>query len=329
MGQVRRRQFLTAAAALLAAPQVRAQVAGRSYTIGLLTLSSRAAVETRLAEFKDALRERGFAEGRNVRFEHRFGDYDFRKLERLAGELVRLKVDVIFAPGTWAVHGARAETSTIPIVFATVNDPVEVKFVESLARPGRNVTGVSIASVELTGKRLEILKDAFPNAKRVGVLYNDDLFRACRVEMKEIDDSGRKVGLEARRVSYAERSDIVKAFDELRRMKSDAVLIPATTSYTEFSSDVVLLSATAKLPTMYEHEAAVEAGGLMSYGPDYGWAYRRAAYYVARILNGSKPSDLPVERPDRYHLVVNLKTARALGITIPPAILQRADRVIE
>jgi putative ABC transport system substrate-binding protein len=282
--------------ALLAAPRARAQVAGRIYTIGVLHLGSRAALETRLADFRDALRERGFAEGRNVRFEYRYGDYDFRKLERLAGELARLKVDVIFAAGTWAVHGAKAETSTIPIVFTNVNDPVVVGFVESLARPGRNITGVSTTSLELTGKRLELLKDTFPAARRVGVLYNDELSRACRVELKDIDQSGQRVGLETRRVSYVERSDIVKAFDELRRTNADAVLIPATTSYTEYSSDVVLLSGSAKLPTMYEHSAAVEAGGLMSYGPDYAWAFRRAAYYVARILNGAKPSELPVER---------------------------------
>ena len=275
MNKVPRRQFLIAAAAFLLAPQVRAQATGRTYTIAVLNLSSRAAVEPYLSDFRDGLRENGFAEGQNVKFEYRFADYDFRKVERLAEELVRLNVDVIFAPGTWAVHGAKAATSKIPIVFATVNDPVVVKFVESLARPGRNITGVSIASLELTGKRLELLKETFPSAKRIGVLYNEDLFRACRTELKEVEQSAQKVGLEARRISYADRSDIVQAFDALRAARSEAVLIPSTSSYTEYSSDVVLLSASGKIPTMYEHERAVDAGGLMSYGPDYRWAHRR------------------------------------------------------
>jgi len=325
----RRRQFLMAALGSVVAPAVRAQTANRVYTVGVLSLSSRAGVERFLNDFREGLREEGFVEGRNVKFEYRYGDHDFRKVERLAGELVRLKVDVIFAPSTWAVHGAKAATSTIPIVFTNVNDPVVVKFVDSLARPGRNITGVSIASLELTGKRLQLLKDAFPSAKRIGVLYNEEMFRACRNEMNDIDRLGKQVGLEVERIAYVDRSDIVKAFEAAGAARVEAMLIPATTSYPEYSSDVVLLSANGRMPTIYEHREAVDGGGLMSYGPDFHWAYRRAAHYVARVLKGAKPAELPVERPTRYDLVVNLKTARTLGIKVPGTILVRADRVIE
>jgi ABC-type uncharacterized transport system substrate-binding protein len=325
----RRRQFLIAALASVGAPALRAQTANRSYTVGILSLSSRAGVERYLNDFREGLREEGFVEGRDVKFEYRYGDHDFRKVERLAAELVRLKVDVIFAPSTWAVHGAKAATSTIPIVFTNVNDPVVVKFVDSLAKPGRNITGVSIASVELTGKRLQLLKDAFPSAKRIGVLYNEEMFRACRTEMNDIDRLGKQLGLEVERIPYVDRSDIVKAFEAAGSSRVEAMLIPATTSYPEYSSDVVLLSASGKMPTIYEHREAVDGGGLMSYGPDFHWAHRRAAHYVARVLKGAKPAELPVERPTRYDLVVNLKAARALGIKIPGTILVRADRVVE
>lgn len=325
----RRRQFLMAALGSVVTPAVRAQTANRVYTVGVLSLSSRAGVERYLNDFREGLREEGFAEGRNVKFEYRYGDHDFRKVERLAGDLVRLKVDAIFAPSTWAVHGAKAATSTIPIVFTNVNDPVVVKFVDSLAKPGRNITGVSIASVELTGKRLQLLKDAFPSAKRIGILYNEEMFRACRTEMNDIDRFGKQLGLEVERIPYVDRSDIVKAFEAAGSSRVEAMLIPATTSYPEYSSDVVLLSASGRMPTIYEHREAVDHGGLMSYGPDFHWAYRRAAYYVARVLKGAKPAELPVERPTRYDLIVNLKTARTLGVKIPGTILVRADRVIE
>jgi putative ABC transport system substrate-binding protein len=329
MNRTRRRQILVAGLGGLIVPCARAQKPGRMYTVGILSLSGRAGVERYLQDFRDGLREEGFVEGRNIKFEPRYGDYDFRKVERLAGELVRLNVDLIFAPSTWAVHGAKAATSTIPIVFTNVNDPVVVKFVDSLAKPGHNITGVSIASVELTGKRLQLLKDAFPSAKRIGVLYNEEIFRACRTEMNDIDRFGRQLGLDVERIPYIDRSDIVKAFESASASRVEAILVPATTSYPEYSSDVVLLSASGKMPTIYEHGDAVDDGGLMSYGPDFHWAYRRAAYYVARVLKGAKPAELPVERPTRYDLVVNLKTARSLGIKIPGPILVRADRVIE
>jgi ABC-type uncharacterized transport system substrate-binding protein len=327
MNPVRRRQLLIAALGSFASKISLAQ--GRTYTVGVITLSSRAGVERYLADFREALRDEGFSEGRNIKFEYRYGDHDFRKVERLAGELVQLGVDVIFAPGPWAVHGAKAATARIPIVFTNVNDPVVVKFVESLARPGRNITGVSIASVELTGKRLQLLKETFPSATRIGVLYNDEMFRACRAELNDMEQSGRKLGLDVHRIAYENRSNIVKAFETATASRVEAMLIPATTSYPEYSSDVVLLSANGKMPTIYEHGEAVDGGGLMSYGPDFHWAYRRAAYYVSRILKGAKPADLPVERPTRYDLVVNLKTARSLGVKIPGPILVRADRVIE
>ena len=321
---MRLRSILGFALALICAPAL-----AQTYTIGVLAYGTHAASEPLLASFKEGLRENGLVQGQNLRIEYRYADGDYRKVNRLGDDLVRAGAQLIFATSTWPVHGARAATTTIPIVFAGVNDPVAVKFVKSLAKPGGNITGVSIASTELTAKRLELLREAFPTATSIGVVFSEDAARACQVELKQIEEAGKQLGLSIRRIPYGDRSDIKSAFDEARGAGIQAALIPTSMEYREWGGEIVAQSAISRIPTMHAGADAVDGGALISYGPDVRWAYRRAGYYVARILKGAKPQDFPVERPTTYELVVNLKTARAMGIKIPQIVLTRATRVIE
>lgn len=324
-----RRDATLALVALLAAPLAVAQQAGTQISIGILEYGTGDDFAPILASFKEGLREGGFVEGQDVRIEYRYAADDFRKLARLAEDLVRAKVRVIYAPTPWAVHGAKAATSSIPIVFSGVNDPVSVKFVQSLARPGGNVTGISIASAELTAKRLQLLHEMFPAASRVGVVYDEDAAKACQIELKDIARAGRQLGINVHEFPYLAKSDLRRAFEAGQRANVSALLVPTTMEARRFGSEFVTQSMISKIPTMHSGRQAVAAGGLMSYGPDDSWATRRAGNYVARILKGAKPADLPVERPTTYELVINLKVARAMGVTIPRSILLRADRVIE
>jgi ABC-type uncharacterized transport system substrate-binding protein len=306
-----------------------AQVWAQTYTIGVLEYGTRDAFEPLRSAFTEGLRENGLVEGQNLRIEYRYADGDYRKVNRLGEDLVRASVQLIFAPTTWSVHGAKSATETIPIVFAGVNDPVAVKFAKSLAKPGGNITGVSIASAELTAKRLELMREVFPSAKSIGVVFSEDAARACQVELKDIARAAKQLGMNVRQFPYGDRSDIKAAFEGGRAAGIHAALIPTSMEYRQARGQLLAQSTSSRIPTMHSDRQAVEDGGLISYGPDIQWAYRRAGYYVARILKGAKPSDLPIERPTTYDLVVNLKTARALGIKIPQIVRTRATRVIE
>jgi putative ABC transport system substrate-binding protein len=301
----------------------------QTYTVGVLEYGTRAGFEPLLAAFKEGLAENGFVEGRNVRFEYRYADADYRKVNRLGEDLVRAGSQVIFAPTTWSVHGAKHASNTIPIVFAGVNDPVAVKFVQSLAKPGGNITGVSIGSAELTAKRIQLLREAFPSAKSIGIVFSEDAARACQVELKDIDRAGKQLGINVLQIPYGDRSSIESAFQEARSAGIQAALVPTSMEHRLGGVQLLAQSASSRIPTMHAGPEAVESGGLISYGPDFRWAYRRAGYYVARILKGTKPAELPVERPSTYELVVNLRTARAMDIKIPQIVLLRARRVIE
>lgn len=331
MTQVGRRKFLLATGAFLAAPLARAQqTPAQGHVIGILEYGTGAELEQFPVPFREGLREGGFVEGQNLRIEHRFADYDYRKINRLAQDLVRAKVQVIYAPGgPWGVHGAKAATTTIPIVFSGVNDPVALKFVQSLARPGGNVTGISHASLELTQKRLELMREMFPSARHLGIVFDEDMAKACQIELKDIAKAGRQLGVEVREYAYLEKADLQGAFENAKRAQIAAVLIPTSIESRRFTRDLVVQSVRSQIPTIHDSLEAVEAGGLMSYGPQFGWSGRRAGNYVARILKGAKPADLPVEQPHTYELAINLKTARAMGVKIPQSILLRADRVIE
>lgn len=330
MGRAGRRTFLLAAGALLTAPFAMAQQnPSQLRAIGVLGFGTRAEYEPELAAFKEGLREGGFAEGENLRIEYRFADHDYRKINRLADELVSAKVQVIYAPTTWGVHGAKSATSTIPVVFTGVNDPVALKFVQSLARPGGNITGISPATHELTAKRVQLMREIFPAAGKLGVIYDKDAARACQVELGDIIAAGRQLGVEVRSYPYLEKSELQNAFRSAQGEKISAVLVTTTIEARRYGGEMIAGSAASGLPMVHGDSSAVEAGGLMSYGPPHGWAPRRAGNYAARILKGAKPSDLPVERPMTYELVINLKSARAMGVKIPPSVLLRADRVIE
>lgn len=317
------------ASALLVAPRSRAAARDGMRVVGVLEYASRADFEEELSHFKAGLLEGGFEESRNVRFEYRFADYDHHKLERLAGELVRAKVDVIYAPITWAVYGAQAATKTIPIVFSGVNDPVHVKIVKSLSRPGGNITGISAASGELTAKRVQLMREAFPHPRDLGVVYDEDSARACDLELSQITDAGKQLGMGLRFLPYTEKADLEQAFSTAQRSNVAALLVPTTYESRRFRAELLAASSESGVPLVHADRRPVVAGGLMSYGPLFGWAARRAGIYVARILNGAKPAELPIEQPTTYELVINLKAARAMGISISPAIVLRADHVIE
>jgi putative ABC transport system substrate-binding protein len=325
-----RRQFMLLAGALLAASFARAQQApAQPAIIGILEYGNGEGFEQVIGPFKEGLSEGGFVEGRNLRIERQFANDDYRKINRLAEDLVRANVQVIYAPGPWGVHAAKAATKTIPIVFSGVYDPVRVKFVESLGRPGGNITGISFASEALTKKRVELLREMFPSSRRLGVVFDEDIAKACQIELKEIGQAGRQLGVEMREYSYAEKRDLQAAFDNAKRAQVAAMLIPTTNEARRFAKELAVHSVGSRIPTVHDSVESVEAGGLMSFGPRQGWGQRRAGLYVARILKGEKPANLPVEQPHAYELVINLRTARAMGITIPQSVLLRSDRVIE
>jgi len=325
-----RRRFVLAAGALLAVrPAIGQRPPDRGHLIGILHRSTRVDSVSDLAAFGEGLREGGFVEGQNLRIESRFADYEYRKLDRLAEELVRAKVEVIYASTTWPVYAAQAATKTIPIVFSGVNDPVSIKVVQSLARPGGNITGVSLASAELTAKRVQLMRELFPGEGRLGVVYDKDSAKACQIELKDIANAGKKLGIDVLQLPYDVKTDLEGAFKTARRANIAALLIPTTYETQRFGAELALLSSSSRIPMIHSGSEAVEAGGLMSYGPERNWNGRRAGNYVARVLKGAKPADLPVEQPTRYELVINLTTAKALGITIPQAVLLRANRVIE
>lgn len=325
-----RRRFLLGTGALIALQGVHAQQApGPGALVGYLDYGARDNFAVRPGPFLDGLREGGFVEGRNLRIEYRFAGYDYRKIDRFAEDLVRAKVQVIYAPGPWGVLAAKAASSSIPIVFSQVNDPVALGFVKSLARPAGNITGTTNASHELVRKRVDLMREMFPTAGRLGVLFDEDMATACRIEVEQIGRAGRQLGVEMREYPYVEKTELQRAFENARSERVEAVLIPTTTETRRFASDLVVGSVRSRVPTIHETADAVVTGGLMSYGPTVGWGEHRAGQYVARILKGAKPADLPVEAPTTYELAINLKTARLMDVRIPPSILLRADRVIE
>lgn len=330
MNAIDRRRFVLATGALLAVrPALGQRPTERRHLIGLLVPSTRADSVSGLAAFGEGLREGGFVEGQNLRIESRFADYDYRKLRRLAEDLVRAQVEVIYAPATWTAYAAQAATKTIPIVFSGVNDPVSIKLVQSLARPGGNITGVSDAYAGLTAKRVELMRELFRDAGRLGVVYDEETAKACLLELKDIGNAGKKLGVDLHQLPYTDRANLESAFKTAQRENIAALLIPTTYESRRYGAELTLQSSSSRVPIVHSSSEAVEAGGLMSYGPERNWGPRRAGNYVARLLKGAKPGELPVEQPRKYELVINLKTAKALGIEIPQSILLRADRVIE
>jgi ABC-type uncharacterized transport system substrate-binding protein len=281
-----------------------------------------------LNAFRQGLREHGYMEGRNVVIEYRFARGRVEQLPALADELVSLKPDVIVTPGTPASVAAKQATSTIPIVFAGVADAVGAVLVANIARPGGNVTGLTSISAELGGKRLELLKGIVPNASRVAILYNP-ADRANVLVLKELQDAASPLGLMLLPVDVKASGEFAGAFAAMTRERIDVFFGAAGILTFEHRTAIVDLAAKSRIPAMWGHRQFVEVGGLMSYAVNFYDQVRRAASYVDQILKGSKPGDLPVQQPTKFELVINLKTAKALGLELPPTLLALADEVIE
>ena len=331
---ISRRAFLGGlAGGLLAAPlTAEGQQPGRIARIGYLAANLAVADPRTREAFLQGLRDLGYVEGRNLLIEYRDAAGKTERFPALAAELVALKVDVIVAAGgTLAALAAKQATTTLPIVFAAVGNPVAEGLVTSLARPRGNVTGLSLVQQEIVGKSLELLKQAVPEVSRVALLLKPDSMpdRAKKDRLNAADVAARALSVRLQVVEARGPEDFDRAFSDMTRVRAGALTVLATPVFDSERRRLVDLAAKNRLPTVYSYRSYVEAGGLMSYGPDLPDSFRRAATYVDKILKGAKPADLPVEQPTKFELVINLKTAKALGLTIPQSLLQRADEVIQ
>jgi putative tryptophan/tyrosine transport system substrate-binding protein len=295
-------------------------------TIGFLGSTTPSAWRPWTAAFVQRLRELGWIESRTVAIEYRWAEGHSERYSEFADEFVRLKVDVIFTGGTPAI-AAKQATSTIPIVFALAGDPVGIGLVASLARPGGNVTGLSQQATDLAGKRLELLGQVLPGLHRLAAMANIGNPSSMR-EMDEVQASARTLGLEVIRLEIRRAEDIAPAFEQFNG-RGQALYVSTDPLLFAHRVRINTLALAARLPTNYSEREQVEAGGLMSYGPNFTDLFRRAADYVDKILRGAKPGDIPIEQPTKFDLIINLTTAKALGLTIPESFLLRADEVIE
>ena len=304
-----------------------AQQKGKIYRIGYLRFSSSPANEASHEAFRQGLRDLGYIEGKNVVIEVRSAEGRAGRQPQAAAELVRLKVDVIVtAPAPPLIRAAQEATRTIPIVMAGVYvDPVEAGFVTSLARPGGNITGITNLESDLHSKRLELLKEMFPRISRVAILWPG---YQQKPEMEEIEATGKGLGIQIQSLVANNLADLESALSAMNREGANAFLAANSAVNIEHRARIIEFAAKKRLPAMYARSEFVDAGGLISYGADLPHLFRRAAIYVDKILKGAKPGDLPVERPTKFELVINLKTAKQIGLTIPPNVLARADRVI-
>jgi putative ABC transport system substrate-binding protein len=312
----------------LAAPiAAEAQAPAKVPRIGFLTPLSPTDNAHLLEAFRQGLRELGYVEGQNIAIEYRFGEGRPERLPPLAAELVRLKVDVIVATSPPAPEAAKQATSTIPIVFAVTADPVAEGLVASIARPGGNITGLTSISPELVGKQLELLKEVAPKISRVAVLQNPSNL-GHPFMLPQAEGAARALEVQLHILPARTPPEIEAAFAAMRRQRAGGVLVLRDGLFLAQRTQIAALAAKGRLPAVYGHREVAEAGGLMAYGASVPLMYRRAATYVDKILKGARPADLPVEQPTRFELVINLKTAKALGLTIPQSVLVRADQVI-
>jgi putative ABC transport system substrate-binding protein len=324
-----RRSFIGSLAfGALTAPGVSsAQPAGKVPRVGYLFYGSPGS-SREIDAFRQGLRELGYIEGQSISVEYRFASGQVERYSGLAAELVRMKVDIIVAPATPQALAAKQATSSIPIVFVLVADAVGAGLITNFARPGGNITGLTSSSAELGGKRLELLKQMVPRATRVAVLYNPT-DRSNVIVLKQLQESVPRLGLVLQPLQVRERREFEGAFVAMTRERADAMFgTPGALTF-EHSKILVDLAARHRIPAMWGHRNFVDAGGLMSYAVNLYDQNRQAAVFVDKILKGAKPGDLPVEQPTRFELVINLRPAKALGLTIPPSLLVRADQVIE
>jgi putative ABC transport system substrate-binding protein len=326
---MQRREFITllggaAAAWPLAA---RAQQTGKVFRIGFLW-DSPAVFPDAIEAFRQGLHGLGYDDGRNIVIEYRWADGDPKRMRELAEELVRLKVDVIIAPSSIYTGAAKQATAAIPIIFMSHADPLGSGHVASLARPGANITGLSLMMTETNVKGLELLKEAVPRLSRVAVIWDPNT-PSHGPGMKAVNAAGPSLGLQIQSVPVRSAAEYEGAFSAIVKERSGAVLVLSTPLFIAGAKTLAVLSLAHKLPSLFGPKQHVEAGGLMSYSPDRADLWRRGAIYVDKILRGIDPADLPVQQPTKFELVINLKTAKAIGLPVSPSFLSRADEVIE
>ena len=306
------------------------QQAGKMFRIGILDGGTAAGSAVLVKVFLQELSKLGWIEGKNITFEYRFADGKFDRLSGLAADLVRLKVDVIVTAGAPSAIEAKKATSTIPIVMATFPDPVALGLVASLARPGGNVTGFTSLSPELNTKRLEVLKDAVPKLTRVGILRPAGAGVGVQSQLQGLRPAAVALKLKLEEIeTQRDPQGLERAFQTAKQKQVGAIMTISGRTYFAERKRMVELAVKYRLPAIYFDEAFVDDGGLMSYGSDLEDQYRKSAHYVDKILKGAKPADLPVQQPMKYELMINLKTAKTLGLTIPPVVLMRAEKVIK
>jgi len=326
------RAFAIAALLLAVAtvgPPADAQQASKTAKIGILSATTPAALAPGVEAFKQGLRELGWVEGKSFVLEVRYGEGKVERLSELARELVALKMDVIVTPADLSIAAIKRETQTIPIVMALSSDPVGAGFVASLARPGGNITGLSNISPELSGKRLELLREAVPGLSRVALLWNPDV-RGAVLDYKEAASAARSLRVEVKSVEASRAEDLDRAFSTITSWRAQALMLPGINPVGFANrAQIVSFAQRNRLPSMFPTKEYVDSGGLMSYGPSLVDLLRRAAGYVDKILKGAKPADLPVQQPTKFELVINLKTAKTLGLTLPQSLLRRTDEVIQ
>jgi putative tryptophan/tyrosine transport system substrate-binding protein len=325
---MRRRDFvrLLGGAAILSIP-ARAQQSTKVWRVGYLGFGPASSWTSEIEALRSGLRNLGYIEGKNIAIEYRWAERADQTFD-LATQLVQMSVDVIFAPASTQVEPARRATNTIPIVFAQHADPVGLGDVASLSHPGGNITGMSMLLTELSVKELEILKETLPSAARIGVLWNPTT-PSHLTALTAIEAASKKLGVQVVLAPAGTISEIQEAFEMMSRELVSGVLVLSSPLYNAQGELLAEYQMKHRLPEIFANKGNVSAGGLMSYGADLDDLYRRAAAYIDKILKGSKPADLPVEQASKYLVVVNLKTARALGVTIPPTVLARADEIIE
>ena len=304
-----------------------AQQSKKVQRVGILLVSTREATAHLVEAFRHGLRDFGYVEGRNITVEQRFGEGKVERLSDLAADLVRLNVDVIVAATPPAILAAQQAAKTVPIVMVATGDPVALGFVTSLARPGGNITGLTILSVELSGKQLELLTEIVPRASQIAVLWNPNS-PDTKLAFKETQGTAKAQKLKLLSLTVQRGEDFDSAFQEASKHRPDALIVLQDALTFTNRKMIADLAAKRRLPAIFGLTEAVEAGGLMAYGPNRVDQYQRAAAYVDKILKGTKPADLPVEQPKKFEFIINLKAAKQIGLTIPPNVLARADRVI-
>ncbi len=325
-----RRAFITCVGAgILAAPLTAdAQQAAKVARIGFLGNSTAALEANLVGPFREGLRDLGYVEGRNILIEYRWAEGKYERFPALIAELIALKVDLIVTAGTPAALAVKKATTSIPLVMIAVGDPVGTGLVASLARPGGNITGLTSIAPDLEGKRLELLREVIPGVSHIAVLWNS-ASPSQVIQEKEVQAAAQVLRMRVLSLGVRTPEEIENAFSVIVRERPGALLVLADRLFLHHRARIMDFAAKHHLPGVHAYRELVEAGGLMSFGPSYAGMHRRAAYYVDRILKGAKPADLPVEQPTKFELIINLKAAKILGLTIPQSLLQRADQIIQ